>query len=90
LAKAAPFISPSPCLQRIGLPTIRRQPARTPGHLTLHVLIVDDNAIARELLVGMAQSWGWQVDAADSGPQALAMLAGAGSSLSAPLPAIFD
>lgn len=40
----------------------------------LHVLIVDDNAIARELLVGMAQSWGWQVDAADSGPQALSML----------------
>ncbi len=37
----------------------------------LDVLVVDDNPIALELLVGMAQSWGWRVDAASGGAQAV-------------------
>ncbi|WP_304007017.1 response regulator, partial [Methyloversatilis discipulorum] len=45
---------------------------RLPG--PLRVLVVDDNPIARELLVAMARSWGWQVDAAASGEQALALV----------------
>ena len=40
----------------------------------LSVLVVDDNAVARELLVAMARSWGWQVDDAASGAQALALM----------------
>ncbi|MBA3624362.1 MAG: PAS domain S-box protein, partial [Methylibium sp.] len=40
----------------------------------LRALIVDDNATARELLAGMAQSLGWQADMADSGEQALQLL----------------
>jgi signal transduction histidine kinase/CheY-like chemotaxis protein len=40
----------------------------------LRVLAVDDNAVALDLLVAMAQSWGWQVDAAASGAQAIALL----------------
>ncbi|MBA3590215.1 CHASE domain-containing protein, partial [Methylibium sp.] len=40
----------------------------------LRALIVDDNATARELLAGMAQSLGWQADMADSGEQALHLL----------------
>ena len=47
-------------------------PPRAAG--TLSVLVVDDNAIARELLVAMARSWGWQVDGAASGAQALALM----------------
>jgi PAS domain S-box-containing protein len=37
----------------------------------LDVLVVDDNPIALDLLVGMAQSWGWRVDAASGGAQAV-------------------
>jgi signal transduction histidine kinase/DNA-binding response OmpR family regulator/HPt (histidine-containing phosphotransfer) domain-containing protein len=44
------------------------------GTGALSVLVVDDNAVARELLVAMARSWGWQVDAAASGAQALALM----------------
>jgi PAS domain S-box-containing protein len=39
----------------------------------LHVLVVDDNASAREVMVAMVQSLGWQVDAAESGEQAIAL-----------------
>jgi two-component system, sensor histidine kinase and response regulator len=35
------------------------------------VLVVDDNEVAREVTVNLAQSLGWQVDAADSGPEAI-------------------
>ena len=37
-------------------------------------LIVDDNAIAREVQGRMVRSLGWQVEAADSGERALAMM----------------
>jgi PAS domain S-box-containing protein len=43
-------------------------PAQTTAQRTL---VVDDNAIARSLMVAMARSLGWQVDAAESGMQAL-------------------
>jgi signal transduction histidine kinase/CheY-like chemotaxis protein len=40
---------------------------------SMQVLVVDDNAMARDLLAMMAGSWGWQVDAAASGEDALAL-----------------
>jgi PAS domain S-box-containing protein len=40
-------------------------------------LVVDDHQIARDLLQGMAQSLGWQTDAASSGEAALVSLAAA-------------
>jgi PAS domain S-box-containing protein len=42
---------------------------------SLHVLIVDDNATAREVLGDMAVSLGWSVEALDSGEAALARMA---------------
>ena len=50
------------------------------GHATgamggaLRVLIVDDNAVARRILVAMALSVGWQVGVAASGEEALSLL----------------
>jgi signal transduction histidine kinase/CheY-like chemotaxis protein len=49
------------------------EPALPRVQESLSVLVIDDNAMACELLTGMAQSWGWQVDAASSGAQALTM-----------------
>ena len=43
--------------------------------LGLRVLVVDDNASAREILSSMARSFGLEVDVAASGPAALRMLA---------------
>ncbi len=40
----------------------------------LQVLVVDDNASARDILTAMAESLGWQVDTADSGAAAVALL----------------
>ena len=40
----------------------------------LHVLIVDDNALAREILQTMAASMGWKVESFVSGEAALALL----------------
>lgn len=40
----------------------------------LRVLVVDDNASAREILSGMAKSFGLEVDAASNGKQALGMI----------------
>ena len=37
----------------------------------LRVLVVDDNPQARDLMATMARSWGWQVDVASDGVQAL-------------------
>ena len=44
------------------------------GGGALRVLVVDDNAVARRLMVAMVQSLGWQADVAAGGEQALAML----------------
>lgn len=45
----------------------------SPRHplLALRALVVDDNLVARTLLATMARSLGWEVDVADSGPEAL-------------------
>lgn len=43
----------------------------------VRALVVDDNASAREILYGMASSFGVEVDVADSGRAALAMLVAA-------------
>ena len=49
-----------------------QRPARPPRHL--RVLIVDDNAIAREVLQDIVRSLGWEAELAASGEQALARL----------------
>jgi len=41
----------------------------------VRALIVDDNASAREVFVGMAQSLGWQADVAASGAEAITLAA---------------
>ncbi len=43
----------------------RRQP--------MHVLVVDDNPLARDIMVSTLESWGWTADTAEGGPQAVAM-----------------
>ena len=40
----------------------------------LRVLVVDDNPHARDILAAMARSWGWQVDVAGDGAQAIALV----------------
>jgi PAS domain S-box-containing protein len=47
---------------------------RQPQLAGLRLLLVDDNATNRQVLTLQAQSWGMQVKAAKSGPQALKML----------------
>jgi PAS domain S-box-containing protein len=55
----------------------------------LSVLVVDDNPTARSILLGMAQSWGWQVDVADNGAQAVARVSARAQAALAPYQAIF-
>ena len=46
-----------------------------PPHAELRrALVVDSNAVARALLSGMVQSWGWPCEAVDSGEAALALV----------------
>ncbi|MBC9249740.1 diguanylate cyclase [Pseudomonas alcaligenes] len=47
--------------------------------LGMRVLVVDDNASAREILSGMARNFGLEVDVAEGGSMALRMLAEAGT-----------
>ncbi len=49
------------------------QAIQTPAE-PMHVLVIDDNPIAREVLERMCQSLGWQVDTAESGEHALVWL----------------
>ncbi len=61
---------------RFGLqedPQIRRMFSAEELH-GLRLLVVDDNASARDILSGMAQSFGLDADVADSGPTALRMV----------------
>jgi signal transduction histidine kinase/CheY-like chemotaxis protein len=48
--------------------------AALPMAQNLHVLVVDDHTVARELLAGMARSWGWQADVAAHGAQAIGLV----------------
>ncbi|HJW03516.1 MAG TPA: CHASE domain-containing protein [Azospira sp.] len=50
------------------------RPEAAPLPHALHVLIVDDNATAREILAGMTKSFGWQTETAASGAEALALM----------------
>jgi PAS domain S-box-containing protein len=59
-----------------------------PEMAAVRTLIVDDNASAREVFVGMARSLGWQADAAASGAEAIA-LAVARASEGLPYEAVF-
>ena len=54
-------------------------PAAAQAPKGLHVLVVDDNALARELMAAMVRSLGWQVELAESGSQALACVEQAGT-----------
>ena len=55
----------------------------------LRVLVVDDHVLAREVLVAMVQSLGWQADAAGSGSEAIDLIAARGNSAQSPYQAIF-
>lgn len=46
-------------------------PAASTTHQALRVLIVDDNATAREAISAMASTFGWQIDTVDSGRAAI-------------------
>jgi PAS domain S-box-containing protein len=62
--------------------------ARPQGE-ALHVLMIDDNEVAREVLAAMAASLGWTADLAASGEEALALLAQPGTGGAAVYDAIF-
>ena len=47
---------------------------KTTALSTLSTLVVDDNALARELIAQMCATFGWQVDIAESGEQAITLL----------------
>ena len=49
-------------------------PAPRRTAMPMDVLVVDDSETARELTTEMAKSWGWKVDAAEGGLQALALI----------------
>ncbi len=60
---------------RMGLGAAQAQrPAALPGAAGGRLLVVDDNAAARELLAGMAVRMGFSVDEAHDGEQALRMV----------------
>ena len=50
------------------------EPAPKRSAMPLDVLVIDDSEIARDLTSAMAQSWGWRVDTAEGGLQALALI----------------
>ncbi len=50
---------------------LSRDASLTTSGRKLKVLIVDDNATARALLLGMADQFGWEAQAVESGPAAL-------------------
>ena len=67
-------------------------PAEAPSDAApqaMHVLVVDDNAVARDLLVAMLQSIGWQTEQAADGAEAIRMVQDRGQRQLAPFQAIF-
>ncbi|WP_395703913.1 PAS-domain containing protein [Aquabacterium sp.] len=62
-----------PLVPEAGADTRKERP--TGGARPLHALLVDDNPTAREVLATMAGALGWQVELADSGEAALALVA---------------
>jgi two-component system, sensor histidine kinase and response regulator len=63
--------------------------SRDPALRQLSVLVVEDNATAREVLGEMAKSWGWAVDTAQSGFQALELIDARAQSGQPPYQVIF-
>ena len=73
----------------IALPVVREEPpillgSATPSLPPRRVLVIDDNPIARALMMRTVQSWGWPVEVAASGAEAMevvqsALAAGDGS-----------
>jgi two-component system sensor histidine kinase/response regulator len=61
-------------LRALADPVDAEKADRDPALQQLSALVVDDNATARDVLREMAQSWGWTVDAAESGASALQMI----------------
>ncbi|HSW08787.1 CHASE domain-containing protein [Aquabacterium sp.] len=59
---------------QLTLPVVPEAPAEASAPNELRALIVDDNPLARDLIVGMARSLGWVADAAAGGAEALAQL----------------
>ncbi len=59
-------------MQPVALADAERLPLRLTS--PLRVLVVDDNAHARDIMAAMARSWGWQVDIAVDGAHAIAMV----------------
>ena len=69
---------PAPTLDNtLGMPASESRPR------TLHALVVDDNACARELMRLMGESLGWTITVADRADRALAMLAAQAGTASA-------
>ena len=64
----------------VAAPTMVPVPALVPAQLpdTTRVLVADDNASSRAALVRLLAGFGWQVDGAASGAEALALLRGEG------------
>jgi PAS domain S-box-containing protein len=56
---------------------VATNPASTQGLAGVRILLVDDNASAREVLSAMTRSCGMSLDTASNGPQALGLIAAA-------------
>jgi CheY-like chemotaxis protein len=57
------------------LPAPEQADALAPQHTaSMPVLVVDDNPVARELMLAMGQSLGWAMESADGGEAALALI----------------
>ena len=65
------------------------EPPRRRSPMPMDVLVIDDSEIARDLTSTMARSWGWHVDAAEGGLQALALVEARANAKLAPYDAIF-
>ncbi|TXT38815.1 MAG: kinase-like protein, partial [Comamonadaceae bacterium] len=64
-------------------------PQALPLPANMQVLVVDDNASAREILTSMAESLGWQADTAENGAAAVALLQARVDTRQPPYQAIF-
>ncbi len=79
----------------ITLPIAQEPQSELPARLEhnrligLQVLLVDDNPTARDILAAMIRQLGWQVDAAPSGPEALALLQSRAAAGQAPYQVLF-